>query len=74
MDVSDPQNDAHHDDEEDDQGEDKESVASALTSEIARGGIDDALARSIVFHAPDGRFGGLGVGGRWAAGLLQLLG
>jgi hypothetical protein len=73
MDVNDPQHDAQDDEEQDDQAEDKNHVALALTGEIPfahRGGIDDAFVLGVLFHSPNGRFGGLG--GRRFTGLAQL--
>jgi len=66
MDAGDPQCNDQDDDEQDDQAENKGHVALALTGEVAfaRGsGFGEQFARDVIFHAPDGRFGGLEFGG-----------
>jgi len=76
MDVSDPQHNDQDDEEQDDQPKNKNHVTLALTGEIPfarRGWVDDASLPAILFHPPDGRFGGLDVGEKRFSGLAQLV-
>ncbi len=65
MDVSDPHEDAHHDDENPDSDKEEKHISLGLAGEMALEGlghVSGAIMRAILFQSPKRRLRGLGFG------------